>query len=153
MWEDPEADATTMWEVLPLNSSDVKMFKGTSNNHPMQAVFDTWFFEDIAGIRPEAPGFKITRFEPTTTAHLPWAKAEIDSPYGIVSSAWENDDTTFSWKIQIPANASGLVTLPADKNIYINGKNWNNSQFPIVEKRKGQQVCKFPSGNYLITIK
>ena len=50
----------------------------------MQGGYDTWFYEDIAGIPPDAsgPGFKVIHFEPTMTSYLSWAKASIETPYG-----------------------------------------------------------------------
>ena len=86
-------DATTLWEVLPIDSAHSDMVYG-SMSHPMQGGYDAWFYEDIAGIRPDAsgPGFKVIRFEPTMTGQLRWAEATLDTPYGLVESGWRNED-------------------------------------------------------------
>ena len=71
MWTD--ADATSLWEILPVNGKSKEMcLAGSSLNHPMQGGYDTWFYEDIAGIRVDesGAGFKVVRLEPTMASYL-----------------------------------------------------------------------------------
>jgi Bacterial alpha-L-rhamnosidase. len=124
MWHN--ANATTMWEILPINETSKKLCLESSSslNHPMQATFDQWFYEDIAGLKPHADGagFKIIVFEPTMMDQLEWAEGTLDTPFGITKSSWKNEKGQIQWEIVIPPNASGYVALPSDKKIKINGK-------------------------------
>ena len=80
MWRN--ADATTLWEVLPVSSEsrDECLAAGCSLNHPMQGGYDAWFYEDVAGIRPDPqhPGFKRVLFEPRMTGCLQWAEVSVN---------------------------------------------------------------------------
>lgn len=155
MWTD--ADATSLWEILPINAKsrkacvegDLLCAGGSSLNHPMQGGYDVWFYEDIAGIRPDvsAAGYKVIRFEPTMTAFLDWAKATINTPYGQAESYWKHEKEKLVWKITIPANASGIVALPKEKSITVNGVSLNPS---VVEADSGKSLYGFPSGTFEI---
>ncbi len=150
MWK--QANATSLWETLPVNEMTREAVETASRNHPMQAGYDVTFFEDIAGIRPDVSGygFKTIRFEPLFCDHLPWAKATIHTPYGEVSSSWRNENSSFDWEISIPANSTGLVTLPLEGEFTVNGKTWEEHLFPRVESPEGVISYAFPSGHFHI---
>jgi len=152
MWE--KSDATSLWETLPVSAESEKVASSGSLDHPMQAGYDVCFYEDIAGIRPDASGygFKVIRFEPLFSDYLSWAKASIESPYGKVSSSWKKDGNKFKWHIDIPANSSGLVVLYKDKNITVNGIKFNTDKYPLVCSDNGKDLYRFPSGNFNIQV-
>lgn len=153
MWTD--ADATSLWEILPVNEKSKKVcLGGSSLNHPMQGGYDTWFYEDIAGIRPDAsgPGFKVIRFEPTMATFLPWAKASIETPYGKAESDWTNKDNKFVWKIMLPPNTTGSVALPNGKDITVNKLSFDETTYPVIEIKGETTLYRFPSGTYVIEI-
>jgi len=149
-WMWAKFDATSLWEVLPVDNHN----NGYSRNHPAQAGYDVFFYEDIAGIRPDAsaPGYKTVRFEPRLMDQLAWAKASNISPYGPVTSSWKNTDGRITWEIQIPPNSSGLVALPANRPTQVNGKAMEAAQFPIEETQGDAQLHRFGSGKYSIEI-
>ena len=150
MWS--SADATSLWEVLPTNPNSQKIGGKASLNHPMQAGYDVCFYEDIAGIRPDASGygFKVIRFEPLFTGYLPWAKASIESPYGTVLSSWKKEADKLTWQISIPANSSGLVALPKGKNITVNGLKLDMKKYTPGNSNSENTFYHFPSGNFHI---
>ena len=152
MWS--AADATTLWELLPVNEISRKGALSASYNHPMQAGFDITFFEEIAGIAPDPSGlgYKVIRFEPLFCDFLPWAKAQIETPYGIVSSNWEKKDQTLQWMITIPPNTTGLVIPPYDGEWTVNGNDIADCLFLKREKVGKIMRYGFPSGNYLLTL-
>jgi alpha-L-rhamnosidase len=152
MWKG--ADATSLWETLPVNELTKKRAMSDSHNHPMQAGYDACFYEDIAGIRPDPKGygFKVIRFEPLFCNYVSWAKASIRSPYGDVSSSWIIENDKFEWKILIPANSSGWVVFPFKKNIVVNGKRLEELNYKSIENTKGEKEYMFPSGHFFITI-
>jgi alpha-L-rhamnosidase len=149
-----DAEATSLWEILPINaaSRDSCLSGPASLNHPMLGAYDTWFYEDIAGIRPDAPGFKVIRFEPALTDFLTWAKASIKTPYGKAATHWEKKDGKLKWDIVIPANASAIVALPDNMAIRINGKEFEPDVYPVVERKADVIYCKFQSGKYKMEI-
>jgi alpha-L-rhamnosidase len=150
MWK--EANATSLWETLPVNEITQKSVGTASRNHPMQAGYDVTFFEDIAGIRPDSSGygFKIIRFEPLFCDYLPWAKATISTPYGEAASSWKREGNSFDWEISIPSNSTGLLTMPFEGEFTINGKDWEEQKFPQVKTSTGVISYTFPSGRYHI---
>jgi len=153
MWS--SANATSLWEILPTNSNSQKVGSKASLNHPMQAGYDVCFYEDIAGIRPDASGygFKVIRFEPLFTGHLPWAKASIESPYGTVASSWIKEADKLTWQITIPANSSGLVALPKGKDITVNGITLDMKKYTPADSNREYTFYHFPSGNFDIHTK
>ena len=155
MWTD--AEATTLWEVLPINkqSKEFCLQNRSSLNHPMQGGYDTWFYEDIAGIRVDesGAGFKVVRLEPTMASYLEWASASVYSGYGKTVSDWFWKNDQFIWKIELPANTSGLVALPNGRQVEINGIDFSKETFPLVEKREKSNLYCFLSGEYTIVIK
>ena len=153
MWTD--ADATSLWEILPVNGKSKKMcLAGSSLNHPMQGGYDTWFYEDIAGIRPDVsgPGFKVIHFEPTMTSYLSWAKASIETPYGRTASEWSQEENSLVWIITLPPNTSGIVALPDSKKIHVNKRSFNKADYPLIGSEEEVSLYKFPSGVYQIEI-
>ncbi|MDD3061883.1 MAG: family 78 glycoside hydrolase catalytic domain [Massilibacteroides sp.] len=151
-WMFSSVRATSLWESLPINQLSQEMAKEASHNHPMQSGYDIFFFEDIAGIRPEANGFgfKVIRFQPLFCDYLPWAKAKVQSPYGEIMSNWKKDENSFEWEISIPANSSGLVFLPFDKKFTVNNLQLDTNTMQKVERCGNTIGYKFPSGHFFI---
>ncbi len=78
----------------------------------MQAGYDSWFYEDVAGIRPASPGFKIILFQPCFPSKLKFAQASVESRYGIVRSEWHRVGNSIEWNISIPTGCSAEAVLP-----------------------------------------
>lgn len=128
-------DATTLWEVLPIDTLQQKVEKTArrSHNHPMQAGFDAWFFYGIAGINPDlsAPGFKKIILKPQLTAQLDWAKGSYNSVHGKIISDWKKVGGKFIWNIEIPVGSTAQIVLPTEfskMTIYdAKGKLWKQN--------------------------
>jgi alpha-L-rhamnosidase len=110
-----EHGATTIWELWNGNTADPTM---NSGNHVM-LVGDLviWFYENLAGIKadPDQPGFKHIIMKPTPVGDLTFVNATHRSPYGLISSEWHRDGDKFDWQIEIPANTTATVFVPAGK--------------------------------------
>ncbi|MBP3269488.1 MAG: family 78 glycoside hydrolase catalytic domain [Bacteroidales bacterium] len=120
MWS--KNDATTLWEVLPICDGNKEETNGCSHSHPMQAGFDIYFYEDLAGIRPvaDAPGYKKIRFTPGWLGiDLESASASIESRYGRIGSSWEKKDGAVTWTVTVPAGCSGVVSLAGSKDVEV----------------------------------
>ncbi len=109
--------ATTIWErwdgIKPDGSfQDAGM---NSFNHYAYGAIGEWLYRTVAGIEvdPAAPGYQHTLFQPQPGGGLTHVKATLQSPYGLVESAWELTDNDFRLHVVVPPNARGTVRLPA----------------------------------------
>ena len=98
--------ATTLWETWGGDGSI------DSLNHVMFGDISAWFIEYVAGIRPGAPGYKTVIIKPEVMNWLEWAQATHDSPYGMISSAWQINGLSANLNITIPPGATATVYLP-----------------------------------------
>ncbi len=105
--------ATTIWELWNGDTANPAM---NSGNHLM-LVGDlvTWFYENLAGIRPDpaAPGFKHIIMRPTPVGDLTSVEATHESPYGVIASHWKREGDHFIWDLTVPVNTTATVYLPA----------------------------------------
>ena len=110
--------ATTLWEYW--GESEVDNFDGPrSLNHPMMGGFDNWFYNTLAGIRPdpEQPGFKHFFLDPHPVKELTWVRAYHDCPHGRIISEWRVANDCFEWNVTVPANTTATVTVPGEQEV------------------------------------
>lgn len=137
-----DANATTTWEILPINAASKKKGLTSSLDHPMQSVYDRWFYECIGGIAPAEAAYKRVRFEIVDGTAIHSARASVNTPYGLASSSWSTKGGTVKWKVTVPANAAGELVVPAGKTATIKG---------ICAGATG--TVALPAGSYVATIK
>ena len=105
--------ATTIWELWNGDRGDPLM---NSHNHVMQ-IGDLliWLYEYAAGFAPDEcrPGFKHVIMRPRVVGSLKSAKARHKSVYGWIASEWKVTNGDFAWRIELPANTSATVFVPA----------------------------------------
>lgn len=101
-----EQGATSLWEDWD---------GGASRNHIMFGDIDAWMYEALAGINPDPadPGFKHIIIRPNPVGDLKWAKAHHRTMYGMIKSSWKLDGGKFALDIEIPANTTASVYVPA----------------------------------------
>jgi alpha-L-rhamnosidase len=127
-----EHGATTIWELWNGNTADPTM---NSGNHVMLiGDYVVWLYEDLAGIKtdPEHPAFKHIIMKPNPLAGLSFVKATHESPYGLISSEWHLNGKTLDWRIEVPANTTATVYVPATS--------------PGAVKSPGAQAVKYEGG-------
>lgn len=95
--------ATTLWETWDGSSS---------LNHVAFGDISAWMYRTLAGIRPLQPGFKEIIIVPQPVGGLTWVRAEHDSPFGVIRSAWSIADEQFQLDVTIPPNSTAHVQLP-----------------------------------------
>jgi alpha-L-rhamnosidase len=146
-----ENGATTIWELWNGNTADPTM---NSGNHVM-LVGDlvTWFYEDLAGIKsdPAQPAFKHIIMKPTPVGDLTFVKATHNSPYGLISSEWHRDGNKFDWQVQVPANTTATIYVPAKNvaNVTEDGQPIAKSQdVQFLRTENGRVVFEIGSGKY-----
>ncbi|EIP97136.1 alpha-L-rhamnosidase [Opitutaceae bacterium TAV1] len=105
--------ATTLWEYWGEAEVDAR-HGARSLNHPMFAGYGNWFFNTLAGIRPDPghPGFKRFFLEPHPVPGLQWVNAHHDCPHGRIVSNWKNESGKFSWEVTVPQGTVALARLP-----------------------------------------
>lgn len=136
--------ASTMWEHWK---------GGQSLNHIMFGDIDAWFYKNLAGINydGEKPGFKNIIVHPRPTGDLTWAKAEYQSPYGLIKTSWEIKNNKFYLDITVPANTTATVYVPAKNGdgVSESGKTANNAEgVKFVKMIDGGAVYGVGSGSY-----
>ena len=105
--------ATTIWELWNGDTADPAM---NSGNHLMQlGDLIAWDWENLAGIQadPAAPGFKHIMMKPDFPQGLEWVDASYESMYGTIGSHWKRTGGGLSWSVEIPANTTATLRVPA----------------------------------------
>ena len=101
-----ERGATTLWESWD---------GASSRNHHMFSDISAWFYKALAGINadPAEPGFRHVIIRPWPVAGLDWARGEIRSMHGTISSSWRKEAGTLKLDVAIPVNTTATVHVPA----------------------------------------
>jgi pimeloyl-ACP methyl ester carboxylesterase len=90
-------------------------YRNASNDHFMLGHLMEWFYSGLAGIRPSAGtiAFREIDIRPEPVGDVTSASANVESPYGLISSSWSRDKQTFHLIVRIPANARARIFLPS----------------------------------------
>jgi alpha-L-rhamnosidase len=142
-----EQGATTLWENWEGN---------ISRNHIFMGDISAWMFKTLAGIKPAEPGFKAFTVHPHVVGDLTWVRAEHQSPYGVIRSAWEKTGEGLTLEVEIPANTVARVYLPAAEAAQI-----TESGKPLAEAegvtgiipREGHVAVQVGSGVYRFAVR
>lgn len=109
--------ATTIWERWDswtpehgFNSEGMNSF-----NHYAYGSVIEWFYDTVAGLRPDAaaPGWKHFHIAPEPGGGLTHAKATVQTPYGPATSAWRIVENRFELTTVIPPNTTAEIALPS----------------------------------------
>ena len=132
--------ATTMWErwnsyTKESGFGDVSM---NSFNHYAYGAIGVWLYNPVAGIDidPSAPGYKHIIIRPQPPARsatgdekdaqgLTWARGELMTRYGKVSSQWKIEEGKLKVDVLIPANTKATLILPGQKPRKVSAGQWN----------------------------
>ena len=151
-----EKGATTVWELWNGDTADPGM---NSHNHVM-LVGDLvlWFYECLAGIKadPAQPGFKHIIMKPHPVGDLKFVKATHRSPYGLITSEWQQDGAKFDWQITVPPNTTAAIHVPAQAtaSVRLNGKLPTQvAGVEILRIDAERAVLNVASGQYRITVR
>ena len=145
--------ATTMWERW--NSYSHKDGFGdagmNSFNHYAYGAIGQFMYECIAGINPLEPGYKKILIAPMPGEMLEHAKAEYNSLYGKISSAWKKIDNGLELDVTIPPNTSGKIVIPIreGQSVTLDNKEIaNNTDVKVIEKNDTNIVLAVMPGSY-----
>jgi alpha-L-rhamnosidase len=109
--------ATTVWESWGMKKGGYH----AEESMTMLAGVGRFFYEGVAGIqepqfygtREFEPGYRHIRIKPHVLGDLKHAEASIKTVRGIISSKWKRTKDTFVLEVEIPANSTAKVSVPA----------------------------------------
>jgi len=143
--------ATTIWELWNGDTANPAM---NSGNHLM-LVGDlvTWFYENLAGIRPDPaqPAFKHIIMRPTPVGDLTSVRASFNSSYGKIVSDWDISGGRFIWNVTVPPNVTATVYVPAKDQAAVteSGKQARAARGVKYQRTKaGAAIYEIGSGAY-----
>ncbi len=128
---------TESWAALPT----------VSNNHLMLGHLMEWFYSGLGGIHAAegAVAFKKIDIKPEVVGDVTFANTSYNSPYGMIKSEWRKTANSFEIDVQIPANTTATIYLPAQENSVISESGRN---LQAVDFKNGKAEVKVGSGNY-----
>jgi alpha-L-rhamnosidase len=105
---------TTIWERWDSLQPDGTVNPGgmTSFNHYALGSVADWLHRVVAGLAPDAPGYRSILFHPRPGGGLTSAAARHETPYGAASISWRIDAGALDVTVQVPTGAAGRVVLP-----------------------------------------
>ncbi len=108
--------ATTIWERWDswtpehgFNPEGMNSF-----NHYAYGSVVGWFYDTIAGLAPDAhaAGWKRFSVAPIPGGGLTFARASVETPYGLAASDWKIVNGRFQLAVTVPPNTEAHVSLP-----------------------------------------
>jgi alpha-L-rhamnosidase len=139
--------ATTIWERWDGEKPDSSFQTPGMNsfNHYAYGAIGDWMYRNITGIDNygDAAGYKKIKIQPHPGGNLIYANADLETVYGKISVHWKIDGKKLVMDVEIPANTSGVIYIPAstEEAITENGK-------PLSEVKEIKSSGK--EGNYFV---
>jgi alpha-L-rhamnosidase len=143
--------ATTLWERWDayvkgrgIHPSDMNSF-----DHYSIGSVGEWMYRNILGINPDSnsPGYKHLIIHPRPGGSLTWAKGAYNSIHGEISIAWKLEDEAFILTVEIPANTTATLVLPANGPTHISVA--GNQGKPMAYEPYGNDISvRLGSGKY-----
>jgi len=112
----------------------------------------SWMVENIGGIKSETPAFQNIIIKPEIGGNLAFANCELNSIRGKIISNWKFlKNKTFKLDIEIPANTSAKIFIPAKKaaDVKESGKQASRAKnIKFIGLENGCAVFEIGSGKY-----
>ncbi len=147
--------ATTIWERW---DSDTR---GPGMNSEALLIqvgsLGAWLVETLAGIAPDpdGAGFRRVHLRPCPVDGLPWAGAEIDTPYGRGGSHWRWEVERWLWEVVVPASTTAVAVLPVGMRAAVDVDGLPLAGHPairILPDVGGRFACEIAAGRYFIKV-
>ncbi|MNJ93832.1 Bacterial alpha-L-rhamnosidase [compost metagenome] len=148
-----ENGATAIWELWNGNTAAPKM---NSQNHVMMlGDLLIWYYENLAGIKAGAPGFKEIVMKPELIKGLDKVNATYQSVYGPIKSSWTKTDSKFSWNISVPPNTTARISIPAKSAGEVKegaAQATATKGLKFIQMEAGRAVFELGSGDYAFSV-
>jgi alpha-L-rhamnosidase len=150
--------ATTIWERWDGQKPDSTFQTPGMNsfNHYAYGAIGDWMYRVAAGIDTyeSAPGYKKIKIKPHIGGGLTDVAADYKTDYGMVSSHWKINGNEVKFDVEIPANTTATIYIPAKD---ANSVKENNKALALSNgiklsgKEEGYVVVELGSGKYSFT--
>jgi alpha-L-rhamnosidase len=147
--------ATTIWERW--DGSLERNYLTASHNHFSLGSVGAFLFCRLAGIEEAEPGFQKIRVRPLLDARIRRGGGDYESIMGRISTDWERSaQGDWAMIIELPANTSGLVHLPArrDSRVDVDGRDISACQdIRVLHRLEQEMIVEVGSGRYRFMVK
>ncbi len=152
--------ATTIWERWDGIRPDSSFEEASMNsfNHYAYGAIGDWLYRVAAGINMdnEGPGYRKIVIHPRPGGGLSQASATLNSLYGPIASAWKMEENRLMLEVEIPANTSATIFIPADNSEMVTEGGQPLGVSPGVQLSGMQESCvvvKTGSGKYNFVVR
>lgn len=109
--------ATTIWERWDGQKPDSSFQTPGMNsfNHYSYGAIGDWMYRQMAGLDTyeDGPGYKHIKIKPHIGGGFSFASASLQTYYGKLSSGWKVEGDKISMEVEIPANTTAAIYIPA----------------------------------------
>ena len=152
-----EHGATTMWERWNGDQMRNDPSMNSYNHYAYGAVGD-WIYRYAAGIDADAsdPGYHTVALHPNFDARLGSLDLSYESRYGTIRSSWNISGKVASWKLTIPPNATGRLTVSQEQSelVTLDGTPLaKNSNVRSIGHDARQETYELPAGTYQFEVR
>ena len=152
--------ATTIWERWNGIRPDSSFAAASMNsfNHYAYGAIGDWMYRVIAGIDTydDGPGYKHIKIQPHIGGGLTMVSADLQTYYGKISSGWKVENSRLTMDVEIPANTTADIFVPAADASAIeeNGKPISaSSGFQVGAAENGWVKVTVGSGKYQFAVR
>ena len=130
---------------------------GGSHNHPMFGGGLTWFYRNLAGMRPvpDKPGYKHIVFKPQPVPGMERVSYFNETVYGNAGISWEQTDQDLMVTVRVPVGSVAELILPANSSDSISesGVPLGESEWvKLIGSEPGEVTLEVSSGIYRFKI-
>jgi len=119
---------------------------GCSRNHPMLiGGIASWLYRGLGGIRILEPGYRKVEFRPYFPPDLTELAVKVDSPYGVISSAWARTGDRAALAVSLPPGCRGTLRLPCPEAV---GIHYDPDRVTVPDGESSGSVFQLESGHY-----
>jgi len=147
--------ATTIWERWDGQKPDSSFQTPGMNsfNHYAYGAIGDWMYRTMVGIDTyeDGVGYQHIKIQPHIGGGFTHASATLKTYYGTVSSGWKIDNSNIILDVEIPANTTANVYMPAAtaEAVTENGKPVSTlAEIKVVGAENGYVLLKLGSGKY-----
>jgi alpha-L-rhamnosidase len=147
--------ATTIWERWDGQKPDGTFQTPGMNsfNHYAYGAIGDWMYRVVAGLdtHEDSVGYKHSIIKPHIGGGLTRVSASLDTYYGKLSSSWKINGDKLVMDVEIPANTTATVFIPADdpEAILEGGRPLAQvKEIQVIGSEDGYLVVKLGSGRY-----
>lgn len=107
--------ATTLWERWDSYHPEKGIYDPLMNsfNHCSLGCVGEWFYNSLAGLSLDTPGFKCAKIKPFMTNRFEFVKLSYKTPYGFYKCEWNRSGRKYNLNITTPFNAEAEIIIPS----------------------------------------